>query len=297
MSATLVAAVAMHSEMGDPVANLVRIEEWVDKAHEAGATFAVFPEECITGSLNKTDLSGDEIERIVTDAVRLSRPRLESLAARYRMTLVVGTIDKRGEKYGNAALIVGPDGYIATFYKLWLPNENESEFFEVGDELLVVGSQGWKFSIGICADMNRGEYFRSAADNGAELMLMPIAGSGYADLVGPRGGQSRQARKHRSLHLKIMRKHASANGLYVSYANQAGRSGDNWFPGLAITVYPDGSMAGEHLPTEGMVVVEVAKDMVAAARSNLNTNQPADVVCRNSAGKDVKMRLSGEAVG
>ena len=134
MSATLAAAVAMHSEMGDPVANLDRIEEWVDKAHEAGATFAVFPEECITGSLNKTDLPGDEIERIVTDAVRLSRPRLESLAARYRMTLVVGTIDKRGEKYGNAALIVGPDGYIATFYKLWLPNENESEFFEVGDE-------------------------------------------------------------------------------------------------------------------------------------------------------------------
>ena len=203
MSATLAAAVAMHSEMGDPVANLDRIEEWVDKAHEAGATFAVFPEECITGSLNKTDLPGDEIERIVTDAVRLSRPRLESLAARYRMTLVVGTIDKRGEKYGNAALIVGPDGYIATFYKLWLPNENESEFFEVGDELLVVGSQGWKFSIGICADMNRGEYFRAAADNGAELMLMPIAGSGYADLVGPRGGQSRQARKHRSLHLKM----------------------------------------------------------------------------------------------
>src|SRR5438094_8960358 len=49
-----VACVAMHSKMGEPAANLHRVEEWSLKAHKAGAALAVFPEECITGSRNKS---------------------------------------------------------------------------------------------------------------------------------------------------------------------------------------------------------------------------------------------------
>ena len=48
-----VATVAMHSVMGHPQANLARVEEWTHKAHAEGARFALFPEECITGSMNK----------------------------------------------------------------------------------------------------------------------------------------------------------------------------------------------------------------------------------------------------
>jgi predicted amidohydrolase len=35
--------------MAEPETNLARIEHWAALAHDAGATFAVFPEECVTG--------------------------------------------------------------------------------------------------------------------------------------------------------------------------------------------------------------------------------------------------------
>ena len=65
---THIASVAMHSAMGDPATNLDRIAEWSRKAREQGATFALFPEECITGSMNKSDIPPEESMRIAQAA-------------------------------------------------------------------------------------------------------------------------------------------------------------------------------------------------------------------------------------
>lgn len=79
-----VAAVAMHSVMGDPRANLERIEQWAQQARDQGATFALFPEECITGSLNKSDLdpSGELVaEHLATEGmvvVEVSREKIRA---------------------------------------------------------------------------------------------------------------------------------------------------------------------------------------------------------------------------
>ena len=65
---TKVAAIAMHSVMADPRANLARVEDWVRKAHDKGASFALFTEECITGSMNKSDMSLAQIREIAEEA-------------------------------------------------------------------------------------------------------------------------------------------------------------------------------------------------------------------------------------
>ena len=57
----------------------------------------------------------------------------------------------------------------------------------------MIESQGWRFAVGICADLQRGDYFRLAADAGAEFFLLCVAGSGMPDLVGPDGDQTKQA--------------------------------------------------------------------------------------------------------
>ena len=62
-----VASIAMHSVMGDPSANLRRVAEWAHKAHAQGANFGIFPEECITGSMNKSDLTFEEARKIAAD--------------------------------------------------------------------------------------------------------------------------------------------------------------------------------------------------------------------------------------
>ncbi len=259
-----VAAVAMHCAMGELAVNLDRVEMWLRRARHAGARFAVFPEECITGSVNKSELADDAVLAVIDDAARLAVPRLEALCRELGMTAVVGTVERRGDRRYNSALIVGPDGYLATYDKMWLPG-GEQEYFEPGATLPVIESQGWRFALGICADLQRGDYFRLAAEAGAEFFLLCVAGSGMPDLVGPDGDQTKQAEAHRALHVKLMRRWSAQSGLYIFYANQAGKSGPAWFPGLALVTDPHGDLVAEHLPTEGMVVTEVSRRALAAA--------------------------------
>ena len=90
-------------------------------------------------------------------------------AGNWEMTAVVGTVERRGDRRFNSALVVGPDGYLATYDKMWLPG-GECEYFEPGEDALsVVDSQGWRFAVGICADLQRGDYFRLAADAGRRV--------------------------------------------------------------------------------------------------------------------------------
>ncbi len=287
---TRVASVAMHSEMGNPAANLDRIERWSNKAHKAKATFVVFPEECVTGSLNKSSIPINEIRRIVDEAATLTIPRLEAIAHRLHMTLVVGTIERHGEsnKFRNSALVVGPTGHLTTFHKLWLPNKDEEKYFVAGTTLPVIKSQGWTFSVGICADLNHSDYFHTAAAHGAELFLLPVGGSGNDELI-QNGDQTKQAEYHKSLHEKLMRKHAFETGMYIFYANQCGHSGNAWFPGLSLVVDPQGTLVDEHLPTEGMTVTKASKKAIAERikqRSAITTKN-----CLNSSGKEIEVRL------
>ena len=76
---TRIAAVAMNSAMGDPCTNLERIAEICHQAHALGAKFVLFPEECITGSLNKSDLTLKEARQIVLMASKKAVSCLKSL--------------------------------------------------------------------------------------------------------------------------------------------------------------------------------------------------------------------------
>ena len=295
-----VAAVAMHSAMGEPAVNLDRMEMWLRRARRAGARFAVFPEECITGSVNKSEQADDAVlaaidtaaQRAAIDtAGRLAVPRLEALCRELGMTVVVGTVERRGDRRFNCALVVGPDGYLATYDKMWLPG-GEREYFEPGETLQVLDSQGWRFAVGICADLQRGDYFRLAAEAGAEFFLLCVAGSGMSELVGPDGDQTKQAEHHRALHTKLMRRRSAQSGMYIFYANQAGKSGPAWFPGLVLVTDPHGQLVAEHLPTEGMVVTEVSRGvLVAACPSGRDEEDDTAEGPVNSAGRAVAVRV------
>jgi predicted amidohydrolase len=280
---TKVATLTMQSVMGDSKENLARIEGWAVKAQEAGATFAVFPELCVNGALCKSDLSRAEAHALAAASYPVAVRHLEALARRLRMTLVVGLEQPEGDQLGNCALVVGPAGRLTAYRKLRLPNRTEAKWFVPGRQLPVIVSQGWKFSVGICADIDQPDYFVAAASRGAEFMLCPIGGSGFGELVAAGGDQTRQARKHRELHLKLLAAAARDARMYVFYANQAGRSGSNWFPGLALAVDPRGQLVGEHSPAEGMIVTEVSRRAPAAGPRKLAS------VVRNSAGEPVEI--------
>ena len=261
---TRVAMVGMTSAMGDPATNLARVAHWCHKASDAGARFVLFPEECITGSMNKSDLSFQEARKIAVEAAEKSVPILESLCRELQMTVVVGTIGPGDGGLRNNALIVGPEGYLTTYSKLHLPNENEREWFEPGEALPIVTSQNWSFSVGICYDLHVPEIFRAAASREVDFFLLAV-GSSYAPHENRRAAEISE--QHKQLFMKVLPARAMDNGIYVFYTNQSGMSGNAWFPGLCLAIDPAGNVAGEQLLDEGMVVVDVSRQALSAARS------------------------------
>jgi predicted amidohydrolase len=240
--------------MADPDTNLARIEHWAIRAHDAGATFAVFPEECVTGSLNKSPLTFEQAVSVVTGAERITAGRLEELCARLDMTLAVGTIEKAGDRFGNHVVVYGPSGHLATFAKIHLPNDNEHEWFVAGDQVLVVASQGWKFGVGICSDLNYPELFRAAARAGADFFLLSVGCSGD----GSRDG----AIKYADQYSRLMYSCAVANGLCILYADQSGPDRMS----LAFAQDLDGKVVEMCVAEEGMVVATVSRNAIQVAR-------------------------------
>ena len=86
---TRIAAIAMHSTMGEPDLNLERIAGWMRKANAEGASFVVFNEEGITGSMNNSDLSFSQAMTIAERASEKAVPFLESLCRELEMTAVI----------------------------------------------------------------------------------------------------------------------------------------------------------------------------------------------------------------
>lgn len=261
---TRIALIGMTSVMADPDANLARIEQWCRKASAAGARFALFPEECITGSMNKSDLNIDEARAIAASSYEKAVTFLETLCRDLQLTVVVGTIEPGETVLRNSVLIVGPEGYITTYSKLHLPNETERTWFEPGESLPIVDSQDWKFSVGICYDVCVPEIFRAAATEGADFFLLAVGGS-YAPHEFERAAE--MSEEYRQLTMRILPSRAVDNGIYVFFANQSGVSGNAWFPGLSLAIDPAGNLIGEKLQDEGMILVDVSRQALSAARS------------------------------
>ena len=249
----------------------------------------MFPEECITGSVNKSELADDAVLAAIDSAAELAVPRLEALCRELGMTAVVGTVERRGDRRFNSALIVGPDGYLATYDKMWLPG-GEREYFEPGATLPVIHSQGWRLSRSESAPTSSaattsGWWRRRAPSSSCSAW----PGAGCRSWLAPDGDQTKQAEAHRALHVKLMRRWSAQSGLYIFYANQAGKSGPAWFPGLVLITDPHGELVPSTCRTEGMVVTEVSRGALAAACPTRPEEDAAGGPV-NSAGEAVAVR-------
>lgn len=151
--------------------------------------------------------------------------RLAKLARENGIALLVGYPERDGETVFNSALCLGPDGStLANHRKLRLPSAFEKENFATGDGLTLFDLKGVRLAILICYDAEFPEAARAAARAGAQLLAVPTA-----------------LRQH-YLHVSraVMPTRAFENGVFVAYANYAGREDDWHYCGESCIVGPDG---------------------------------------------------------
>jgi predicted amidohydrolase len=166
-----VAGVQMDCRLGRPAENLAAVRARLAEAADRGARLVVFPECILTGygfaSPADAHAVAEPVPGPAADAVAADCARLGVWA-------VYGTLERAGDKLYNAAAVVGPTGYFATYRKTHLPCLGVDRFTDPGDGPLAVHDLGGlRIGVGICFDGGFPEVARVQTLLGADLLLLP----------------------------------------------------------------------------------------------------------------------------
>lgn len=252
-----IALCQINPTVGDLEANARLILAWAQRACNAGADLAIFPELSIIGYPPEDLLLRFQV-------LKDARQVVDSLAAEMPLTALVGfpEVDESGSTrsdphrlggkphfpvYNSCAVIDGGE-IIATYRKQLLPNYavfDEHRYFEQGDEALLIDLHGKRCAITICEDLwvENGPAY-DAADLGAE-MILNISASPYF-----RGrGIEREA---------MVRARARDTQLPIIVCNQVGGQDELVFDGHSLAVDAVGTVVarGKHC-AEDHVIVDV----------------------------------------
>lgn len=166
-----IAGVQMDVALGRVDANLENMIAKLRETAAAGATFTVFPECAATGycfeSLDEAREFAQPIPGPVTDAMSRACADTGGYA-------VFGMLEADGPRIFNAAVLVGPEGVVATYRKVHLPYLGVDMFTTYGDRPFAVhDAAGLKVGMNICYDSSFPEAARSLALLGADLIVLP----------------------------------------------------------------------------------------------------------------------------
>jgi predicted amidohydrolase len=147
------------------------VEAAVREAAAAGAKLVVLPELAVTGNAFR-HLVGD---RAATEA--LEGPTvtvLRSLSAELGVVIVCGIPEREGEVWWNAAVVVEAGELVGHYRKVHLWGSEKSWFAPADAPPLVVDTTVGRLGVMVCYDLEFPEWARRAADEGAEVLAVPV---------------------------------------------------------------------------------------------------------------------------
>lgn len=193
---------------------------------------------------------------------RLAQPRdgkwserVATLARRHDTAILFGYPEAAGGGVYNSAIAIGPDGTVLAHHRKCLPAPGsfEEEGFDPGSGETLFDFQGLRIALVICYEVEFPETARRAALAGADLLVAPTALVDAWPVVAE----------------KVIPARAFENGMWVAYANHAGREMDRTYFGGSRIVRPDGTEAAVAGRDPALIVAGVDHDSVQRARTRL----------------------------
>jgi 5-aminopentanamidase len=234
-----VAVAQMDPMLAEKERNLDACVARLEEAAAAGAELLVLPECAIPGymfeSLEEGLSYAEEVPGPTTEALERACERLDVYA-------VCGLLQRDGDLLRNAAVLVGPQGLIGTYWKTHLPFLGVDRFVTPGDELTVYDTPLGRIGVEICYDLRFPEVTRTLALKGADIVAhptnFPVAARIQTELI------------------TVAR--AAENRIYLLTANRVGKERGGEFCGWSQIVDPFGTRLAEAGETEeALLVAEV----------------------------------------
>jgi len=167
-----VALAQISCKQGNKAENIKKIESQVTKAKQQGAELVIFPELSVTGYTMR-----DQIYELAETIPGHSTTALEKLAKKTGAYIVFGMpelSEKTQATVYNAAVLVGPDGFIGKYRKMYLPTHSvfeEKRYFRPGYQTAVFETELGKIGLIICYDIFFPEVSRLTRLKGAQLIV------------------------------------------------------------------------------------------------------------------------------
>ena len=165
------AGVQMDPRLMDKEANLARMIDSVEQAVAKQSRLVVFPECALTG------YCFESLQEALPYAETIPGPSTEPLAGvcrKAQVYLVLGMLEKDGDRCFNAAALIGPEGVVGKYRKVHLPFLGVDRFVDSGDlGFEVHQTRLGRIGLNICYDGSFPESARTMALNGADMILLP----------------------------------------------------------------------------------------------------------------------------
>ncbi|HYV37150.1 MAG TPA: carbon-nitrogen hydrolase family protein [Gemmataceae bacterium] len=166
-----IATVQMDCKLKDRAANLEAIRKHLHEAAAKGAQLAVFPECAVAGYCYESKAEA------MPFAETLPGPTTEALSIDCRQLgiwAVVGLLERDGDDLFNSCVLVGPDGFKASYRKTHLPCLGVDRFTTPGTRPFAVQDLGGlRIGMNICYDGSFPETARIFTLLGADLVVLP----------------------------------------------------------------------------------------------------------------------------
>ncbi|CAN5764805.1 carbon-nitrogen hydrolase family protein [soil metagenome] len=222
MGSVRIAAVQMDVRLGDRAGNLQGILEHLDRAADAGAQLIAFPECVLTGYCFD---SREEALSLAETIPGPSTDRLASACAERGVSIIVGLLERDGDRLYNACALIGPKGVIGSYRKIHLPFIGVDRFVDPGDRPFTVHeAAGLRIGMHICYDGVFPESGRVLSLLGADLLALPTNW--------PKGAEAQAE------HLSAMR--AMENVVYAMAIDRVGLERGFQFIGRSSIADPSG---------------------------------------------------------
>ena len=151
---------------------------------------------------------------------------MDRVAARHRLHLVAGICERAGAGLYNSAVVIGPDGFIGTFRKVHLWNE-EKLYFEPGDlGFPVFHTPIGRIGVAICYDGWFPETYRLCALQGADIVCVP---TNWVPIPGQAEGRQAMANI-------LAMAAAHSNSMFIACADRVGTERGQPFEGQSLIV-------------------------------------------------------------
>ncbi|MFC1928748.1 carbon-nitrogen hydrolase family protein [Chloroflexota bacterium] len=222
-----IAAVQMNPKLMKTEENLENIMEATERAANNHADVIVFPECSLTGYIFR---SRQEALPFAETIPGPSTEKLVSLCKELKVYIIVGLLEKEGDKLFNAAAFVGPHGLIGKYRKNHLPFLGVDRFVDRGDKPFAVHqSPIGNIGLYICYDVVFPESSRIMTLLGADILALPTNF--------PQGPGER-------ISTYVLSARAIENRVHVVSADRVGSERGYSFAGLSKIVDASGDILG-----------------------------------------------------